>query len=216
MAVPDFQSLMLPALKVAGDEKEHNLSETLEILAERFSLSDEDRAETLRSGQSRFYNRLGWSITYLKKAKLLTSSGPGRFKITERGNQLLQSPPSSININFLERNYPEMLEFRRTRELEEEPPASFNESTRQWASRAEAEERLLSLLESINPSKEVRLNALKFFASGIEIADQERETAWYVKETDRDLRLMTGRLLALSISRLRARIGVLARISHSK
>ena len=45
MAVPDFQSLLLPVRKVAGDEKEHNLPKTLDILAERFSLSDEDRAE---------------------------------------------------------------------------------------------------------------------------------------------------------------------------
>lgn len=215
MAVPDFQSLLLPVLKVAGDEKEHNLPETIDVLAERFSLSDEDRAETLRSGQSRFYNRLGWSITYLKKAKLLTSSGPGRFKITERGSELLRTAPSSINVNFLEQNYPEMLEFRKTRELEDEPPASFDEMNGQWVLRPETEERLAHLLENVSPNGEVRLNAFRFLASGIELADQERDTAWYVKETGRGLRLMTGRLLALSVSRLRARIGVLGPITES-
>ncbi|WP_082847928.1 winged helix-turn-helix domain-containing protein [Bradyrhizobium sp. DOA9] len=44
MAVPDFQSLLLPALKVAQDGLEHNLTETLDSLAEQFGLSEEDRA----------------------------------------------------------------------------------------------------------------------------------------------------------------------------
>jgi restriction system protein len=33
MAVPDFQSLMLPLLKIAGDGKEHSTSEVIETLA---------------------------------------------------------------------------------------------------------------------------------------------------------------------------------------
>jgi hypothetical protein len=154
-------------------------------------------------------------ITYLKKAKLLTAPGPGRFKITERGSQLLQTSPSSIDVNFLEQNYPEMLEFRKTRELEDEPPASFNEATGQWIPRAGAEDRLARLVENISPNEEVRLNALRFLALGIEVADQERDTAWYVKETGRGLRLMTGRLLAVSVSRLRARIGVLGPVREA-
>ena len=108
-----------------------------------------------------------------------------------------------------------MLEFRKTRELEDDPPASFDEGTGQWVSRAEAEERLARLLENISPSEEVRLSALRFLSFGIEVADQERDTAWYVKETGRGLRLMTGRLLALSVSRLRARIGVVGPITES-
>src|ERR1700687_396375 len=98
MAVPDFQTLLLPVLTMAGDDREHNLTETLDILARQFQLTEVDRSEVLRSGQSRFYNRLGWSITYLKKAKLLASAGPGRFSITDRGKQLLATTPTSIDV----------------------------------------------------------------------------------------------------------------------
>ncbi len=198
---------------MAGDEREHNLTETLDILAKQFQLTEADRSEVLRSGQSRFYNRLGWSITYLKKAKLLTSAGLGQFSITDRGKQLLATTPTSIDISFLENNYPEMSAFRRTRELEDEAPATFDDDAGQWLTRASAEDRIVRLLENISPNEEVRLSAFRFLALAIELADEERGNAWYIKETNRGVRLMTGRLLALSVSRLRARIGVLGPIS---
>jgi restriction system protein len=75
MAVPDFQSLMLPLLKLAGDGQQHTLAETVEGLAQVFQLSDDDRSQLLRSGQTRLYNRVGWATTYLKKAGLLKAVG---------------------------------------------------------------------------------------------------------------------------------------------
>ena len=81
MGVPDFQSVMLPLLKLAGDGKEHTLGEAIERLAQEFQLSDDDRRELLPSGkQPRFNNRVGWGTTYLKKAGLLKAVGVGRFR----------------------------------------------------------------------------------------------------------------------------------------
>ncbi len=82
MAVPDFQSLMLPLLKFLGDKKEHSLREANESLANVFNLSEEDRKELLPSGQqSIFHNRVGWARTYMKKAGLVESTKRGYFKI---------------------------------------------------------------------------------------------------------------------------------------
>ena len=39
MAIPDYQSLMLSVLKIAGDGNEHNGSETITQLAGQFGLS---------------------------------------------------------------------------------------------------------------------------------------------------------------------------------
>jgi len=39
MAVPDFQSLMLPLLKLASDGQEHTAAEAVEQLAQAFQLS---------------------------------------------------------------------------------------------------------------------------------------------------------------------------------
>jgi|GEM_PF-1890468 len=40
MAVPDFQTLMLPLLKLASDGQQHTLAEAVEQLALEFQLSD--------------------------------------------------------------------------------------------------------------------------------------------------------------------------------
>jgi restriction system protein len=72
MAVPDYQSLMLPLLKFAAARREEiSTGEAVENLAAELKLSEEDRKEMLPSGiQSTFVNRVGWASTYLKKGRL--------------------------------------------------------------------------------------------------------------------------------------------------
>lgn len=112
MAVPDYQSLMLPLLKLTSDRQEHSLSEAIEILSQEFGLSNDDRKELLPSGrQFKFDNRVGWACTYIKKAGLLESTRRGRFRITSRGIEVLKSNPEYINNTFL-KQYSEFLEFQ--------------------------------------------------------------------------------------------------------
>src|SRR5689334_777532 len=112
MPVPDFQTLMLPLLKIFSDQKEHSIPETTESLAQTFSLNDEELNEVLPSGkQTRFQNRIGWARTYLTKAKLIETSRRAHYRITERGLQILQQNPNRIDMKFLEQ-FPEYLEFR--------------------------------------------------------------------------------------------------------
>jgi restriction system protein len=69
LAVPDYQSLMLPLLHLTLDRQEHSFREAIEAVAKHFSLTDSDRAELLPSGrQLKFENRLGWARTYIAKA----------------------------------------------------------------------------------------------------------------------------------------------------
>jgi restriction system protein len=112
MTVPDFQTLMLPLLRIAADKQEHVVSVVVEELAEHFRLTPEERKQLLPSGrQAAFDNRIGWAKTYLAKAGLLESTGRGRFHITERGLDVLTSPPNAINIGFL-KQFPEFVEFQ--------------------------------------------------------------------------------------------------------
>ena len=62
---------MLPLLKLASDGQQHNLKEAVERLALEFQLSDADQKEVLKSGQTRLYNRVAWTTTYLRKAGLI-------------------------------------------------------------------------------------------------------------------------------------------------
>jgi restriction system protein len=129
MAIPDFQSIMLPLLQFASDQKEHSLREVIEQLADDFALTDEERKELLPSGrQPTFDNRVGWARTYLKKAGLVRSPRRGYFRITDRGLAILAEKPAKINIRFLER-FEEFVEFRSAKnDNAEELPAEESES----------------------------------------------------------------------------------------
>lgn len=124
MAVPDFQSLMLPLLKLAADSQPHSLAEAREALAAVFKLTQADRDELLPSGnQSKFSNRVAWAKSYLQQAGLLLSPKRGHFQLSERGAAVLKAPPTRIDIKFLEQ-YPEFVEFRTPKQDEpERPPA---------------------------------------------------------------------------------------------
>lgn len=112
MSVPDFQTLMLPFLKILGDGYSHSFSEMTERLAAEFRLTDEERRELLPSGrQAKFDNRLGWASTYLRKAGLIENVGRGNYQITDRGLQVLGTNIEHISIRFL-LQFPEFQEFR--------------------------------------------------------------------------------------------------------
>jgi len=116
MSVPDYQSLMLPLLKLAGDGREHLFRDAVETLAREFDLSDADRRELIPSGtQPLIFNRVGWARTYMKKAGLLDSKKRGYFNITERGMRVLEEAPFEINATYL-RQFPEFVEWQTPKE----------------------------------------------------------------------------------------------------
>jgi restriction system protein len=111
MAIPDYQSIMLPLLKYAGDGKEHSMREAIETLAAQFKLTDDERKVSLSSSpQSLFDNRVGWTRTYLKKAGLIDSKRRGYINITEEGQKVLSEKPQRIDVKFLKR-FPEFVKF---------------------------------------------------------------------------------------------------------
>lgn len=112
MAIPDYQSIMLPLLKHLADKKEHSNRDVIESLAKTFNLSDEEQKELLPSGrQPIFDNRVGWAHIYLKKAGLIESTKRGCYRIADRGLDVLKQNLPEINVKFLEQ-YPEFIEFR--------------------------------------------------------------------------------------------------------
>jgi restriction system protein len=115
MTIPDYQTLMLPILRLAGDGQEHRFRDAVETLATEFAITDEERAELLPSGTAPLFdNRVGWARTYLKQAGLLHSAKRGVFQITERGRQLLGKHPKEINVELLDQ-YEEFRHFRSRR-----------------------------------------------------------------------------------------------------
>lgn len=115
MAVPDYQSIMLPLLQHVADGKVHTLRDLTETLASFFKLSEEEKREMLPSGaQFTFANRVGWARTYMKKAGLLDTSKRGTAQITQRGLDVLKEKPERIDVRYLKR-FPEFVEFQSTK-----------------------------------------------------------------------------------------------------
>ena len=112
MPVPGYQDFMLPLLQMAADGKDHSNGEALEHLCTHFGLSQEDRGKLLPSGtQTMVYNRIGWARTYMTKAGLLERTKRSHFRITARGQSLLEKKPDKINLSVLGQ-FPEFVAFR--------------------------------------------------------------------------------------------------------
>jgi restriction system protein len=94
MAIPDYQTIMLPLLRLAADGVDHKFRDAIEKLATEFSLTPDERSELLPSGTApTFDNRVGWARTYLKQAGLLTSELPNL------GKRCLQKTRSALESN---------------------------------------------------------------------------------------------------------------------
>jgi restriction system protein len=112
VAIPDFQTVMLPLLVHLSDGKEHSNQETLNSLADHFKLTEQERAELLPSGlQAVFTNRIAWAKSHLKAAGLIESPRRGYYKISPRGLEVLKTNPSRVDLRVLNQ-FPEYIEFR--------------------------------------------------------------------------------------------------------
>ncbi len=85
MPVPDYQSLMLPALEAFADGREQPISRARKRIAAAKGLSAEDVREMLPRGrQTVFVNRVSWAVTYMARAGLLERVRRGVYRLRWR------------------------------------------------------------------------------------------------------------------------------------
>lgn len=102
--IPDFQTIMLPFLKIISDGEEHTTIETNQKLAAYFNLTEDEINEYLPSGSQRtFSNRVAWTKAHFKMAGLLENTKGSSFRITEVGKILLETNPEEINLKVLKK-----------------------------------------------------------------------------------------------------------------
>ncbi|MBI4170118.1 MAG: restriction endonuclease [Candidatus Aenigmarchaeota archaeon] len=111
MPIPDYETVMLPLLKFLSDGQNHKLSEAVECLAPQFNLSESERKIRLKSGVLKFDNKVAFAKTYLKQAGLLELLGSGFFRLTKRGQDILNENLKNLDVEFLMR-FPEFVDFR--------------------------------------------------------------------------------------------------------
>ena len=113
MAIPDFQSFMLPVLQAFADGQAKHKQEIYDYVAHFLMLTEADQKELLPSGNQEIYlNRIAWSLTSLKHALLLSSPERGVYQITDRGKTVLENPPAKLDNNYL-MQFPEFIQFKK-------------------------------------------------------------------------------------------------------
>lgn len=102
MAIPEFQDIMLPLLRLTATHEELSVRDAVKLLGEQFRLTESELAELLPSKrQGKFHNRVGWAKSDLLNAALLEETGRARFRISRRGREVLNQPPARIDRRFL-------------------------------------------------------------------------------------------------------------------
>jgi len=154
VAIPDYESLMLPTLQALGDGAEWTSREVQDAVAQGEGISKEDREILLPSGrQTLFVNRVGWAVTYMAKAGVVRRPRRGVVAITERGKELLAEEPDRITNATLQR-FPEFVEFKLTRH---EQPRTAPGSTATPTSAGSPSESIAELVDEVNSAVAVEV-----------------------------------------------------------
>ena len=100
--VPQFQTLMLPLLKVMGGGHEMSTIQMRDAVAINLEMTAEALSLHLPTGpQNVFNNRMELAITFLYKACLLKRPRRTFYIISEIGKQVLLEHPVEIDAEFL-------------------------------------------------------------------------------------------------------------------
>ncbi|MDR1309886.1 MAG: restriction endonuclease [Deltaproteobacteria bacterium] len=100
MTLPDFQTFMLPLLRLASKEDVSTKS-AVAPMAEELRLTPDDLAEPLPSGHSKIINRIHWALFYMFKAGLVERPSRGHYRATAEGLEALAGGPGHIDVKFL-------------------------------------------------------------------------------------------------------------------
>ena len=97
MAIPKFDELFNEVLEFLSDKKEYKTRDVKEEISKTLDLTEEERYELLPSGSEPIIkNRIGWSISTLKKAGYVESQHWGSVNITELGFKEHEKNPNII------------------------------------------------------------------------------------------------------------------------
>lgn len=112
MAIPTYDELMSPVLKLLSDGVERSGEDITNTIANQLNLTEEERSRIYANNPKKvFKNRIAWARTYLKKAGLIESPQRATSKITSEGMKVAKSKLDKLNLKFLEQ-YESFKEFR--------------------------------------------------------------------------------------------------------
>jgi restriction system protein len=93
MAIPKYDEIQLPALKLLSDGNELKSNDFVTPLAKTFKLTDEEVNQVYESKNGHvFKDRINWALSYLNMAGLVRKPKRGVFQINDEGLKLLSNP----------------------------------------------------------------------------------------------------------------------------
>jgi restriction system protein len=111
MAIPKYDEMTLPVMRMLADGAEHSQSELADKIAEQFKLTPEERAQRLPKVKATYLrHRLGWAGFRLRRAGLADNPRAGTLQITEKGKQFLATNPTQLKRKDFEQ-FPEWVSF---------------------------------------------------------------------------------------------------------
>lgn len=88
---------VIPTLHVLSSGHSFQRREVFDAVADRAGVSDDARAETLKSGGTRYEQRMGWVLSHLGKAKWVDRPERGYYVITDAGRAALAQYPQGFD-----------------------------------------------------------------------------------------------------------------------
>jgi restriction system protein len=102
MPIPDYQTFMLPTLKILAAHDTLRRLDIVERAGAALALTDTEKGQMLASGRGTvLLSRVVWALTYMKQAGLVQTTARGVYQITDRGRTVLAGNPVSINTDLL-------------------------------------------------------------------------------------------------------------------
>lgn len=128
MGVPDYETLMRPTLAALSHGRPRTRGQLRDAVAPVIGLEEQDLVEMLASGKATvFGSRIGWALTYMSQAGLVTRPKRGVYVISDRGLKMLDEHHERVDNKVLGQ-FPEFLEFKARRNERGEPGGTHGEA----------------------------------------------------------------------------------------
>lgn len=129
MDIPDFQSFLLPVLRLASS-RDVRTKDSLDAISDEFGLTEEERDTPLPSGKRTVVaSRLSWALYYLARAGMLENKVRGVYSITQKGQDLLSRGFEKLPPRFYGKNLLSLPHFTKTSGKERSHPTGSVRAT---------------------------------------------------------------------------------------
>ncbi|WP_410876381.1 restriction endonuclease [Nocardia sp. A7] len=104
-SMPVWTGMLTPALRVLSDREVWRRRDLEAAVCDYLGLTAEQRSELLSSGQLRTQNRIGWALSGLVRAELVTKPARANYQIAQAGHDALTQYPQGLDESAL-KSYP--------------------------------------------------------------------------------------------------------------